>query len=114
LQAGSHRVFRTFRICSFSITELLANRCGTSTSSRNINETYNAAARRVSAGGNVSKLLNDVLTTRIPDPAQRQAAVNQLIASQGLPQVLDAPVNLYTQQSLLLARRRRIGGLFGR
>jgi uncharacterized protein (PEP-CTERM system associated) len=68
--------------------------------SRNIT-TYTQQLGAFPAGGNVSKLLNDVLTTRIPDPAQRQAAVNQLIASQGLPQVLDAPVNLYTQQVLL-------------
>jgi uncharacterized protein (PEP-CTERM system associated) len=37
------------------------------------------------AGGDVSALLDSLLTTRIPNPVERAAAVNRLIAERGLP-----------------------------
>jgi len=80
--------------------------------SRNIT-TYTQQLGSLPAGGNVPLLLNDLLTTRIPDPALRQAAVNQLIADRGLPTVLTGPVNLYTQQVLLQEAANASIGLLG-
>jgi uncharacterized protein (PEP-CTERM system associated) len=80
--------------------------------SRNITS-YTQQLGALPAGGNVSGLLNDLLTTRIPDPTQRQTAVNQLISERGLPQVLGSPVNLYTQQILLQENASVSIGLLG-
>ncbi len=54
-----------------------------------------------------------MFTSRIPDPAQRQQAVNTLIQSQGLPQVLSGPVNLYTEQITLNRNISATVGLVG-
>jgi uncharacterized protein (PEP-CTERM system associated) len=51
--------------------------------------------------GNVQSILNQLFTSRIPDPAQRQTAIDTLIQNQGLPPNLQNPVNLYTQEILL-------------
>jgi uncharacterized protein (PEP-CTERM system associated) len=80
--------------------------------SRNITS-YPQQLAALAAGVNVSSLLNDLLSTRIPDPTQRQAAVNQLISDRGLPQILGAPVNLYTQQILLQQNGSFTIGLLG-
>jgi uncharacterized protein (PEP-CTERM system associated) len=80
--------------------------------SRNIT-TYAQQLGSLPAGGNVPSLLNDLLTTRIPDPTQRQTAVSQLIADRGLPQVLGSPINLYTQQILLQQNASATIGLLG-
>lgn len=74
---------------------------------------YTQQLAALPAGANVSNLLNDILTTRIPDPTQRQTAVNQLIANQGLPQTLSGPVNLYTQQIILQQSALVTLGLLG-
>jgi uncharacterized protein (PEP-CTERM system associated) len=79
---------------------------------RNIT-TYTQQLASLPAGGNVPSLLNDILTTRIPDPTQRQTAVNQLIAERGLPQTLGGAVNLYTQQILLQESATATIGLLG-
>lgn len=68
--------------------------------SRNITS-YPEQVVALPAGGNVQGLLSDAFSSKIPDPAQRQAAVNQFIQQRGLPSVLSNPVNLYTQQITL-------------
>src|SRR5262249_21584501 len=55
---------------------------------RNITTYTQQLAALPAGGGNVPALLNDILQTRIPDPTQRQTAVDQLIAQQGLPQTV--------------------------
>jgi uncharacterized protein (PEP-CTERM system associated) len=75
--------------------------------------TYTQQLASLPGGANVPALLNDIFSTRIPDPTQRQTAVNQLIANQGLPQTLGGPVNLYTQQIILQESASVAVGLLG-
>jgi uncharacterized protein (PEP-CTERM system associated) len=65
------------------------------------------------AGGNVEQLLNSVFLTRIPDPVQRQTAVDQFILQRGLPQTLTSSTPLYLQQVLLQERYGATFGLLG-
>jgi len=67
----------------------------------------------VPATGNVPLLLDFLLQSRIPDPAARLAAINQIIQNQGLPGSLTAPVNLYTQQTYLLENASVTYGILG-
>ncbi|HQR12081.1 MAG TPA: TIGR03016 family PEP-CTERM system-associated outer membrane protein [Casimicrobiaceae bacterium] len=63
--------------------------------------------------GNVQGLLNQLFLSRIPDPAQRQTAIDSLIQSQGLPANLTSPVNLYSQQILLAENASASVGILG-
>lgn len=63
--------------------------------------------------GNVQGILNQLFLSRIPDPTQRQDAIDALILSQGLPTNLLSPVNLYTQQILIAENLRATVGLVG-
>jgi uncharacterized protein (PEP-CTERM system associated) len=49
----------------------------------------------VPAGVTVAQFLDAAFTTRIPDPAQRAAAVAQFLAQTGLPPTLASPLNFY-------------------
>jgi uncharacterized protein (PEP-CTERM system associated) len=53
------------------------------------------------AGGDLAALVNATFITRIPDPVQRAQAVQQFIATSGLPATLVTPVNYYIQQVIL-------------
>jgi uncharacterized protein (PEP-CTERM system associated) len=63
--------------------------------------------------GNVQGMLNLLLLSRIPDPTQRQSAIDTLIQNQGLPANLSNPVNLYSQQILLAENVSATVGLLG-
>jgi uncharacterized protein (PEP-CTERM system associated) len=63
--------------------------------------------------GNVQGILNQLFISRIPDPTLRQDAINALIQNQGLPPNLLSPVNLYTQQILLVENVSASVGLLG-
>ena len=65
--------------------------------SRNIS-TFPQLLFSVPAGGNVAGLVDAAFTTRIPDPVQRAAAVQEFLAQTGLPATLQTPLNFYTQQ----------------
>ncbi len=80
--------------------------------SRNIT-TYPQQLAALPAGFNTSFLLNELFLSSIPDPAQRQAAVNQFISNRGLPTVLSDPVNLYTEQIQLQELASASLGLLG-
>jgi uncharacterized protein (PEP-CTERM system associated) len=67
----------------------------------------------LAAGADVSSLLNQLFGSRISDPAQRQAAVDQLIRDRGLPTVLDSPLDLFTQQITLQESIQGTAGLLG-
>lgn len=54
--------------------------------------------------GNTAVLLDSLLTARIPDPAERAAAVDEILRRTGLPPFLAAPQSVYTQQITLLER----------
>lgn len=53
------------------------------------------------AGGDIAALLNATFMTRIPDPVQRAQAVQQFLATSGLPATLVTPLNYYIQQVIL-------------
>jgi uncharacterized protein (PEP-CTERM system associated) len=65
------------------------------------------------AGVDVQNALNQLFSSRIPDAAQRQNLVNQLILDRGLPASLSGPVNLYTQQITLQQVLGTTVGLLG-
>jgi uncharacterized protein (PEP-CTERM system associated) len=60
-----------------------------------------------SADGDVSSLLDAMFTTRYPDPAQRAEIVRNMIATLGLPKVLNGPLDLFPTYAQL----RRGGSL---
>jgi uncharacterized protein (PEP-CTERM system associated) len=67
----------------------------------------------VPATNNVPLLLDIILATRFPDPAQRQQVVDALVSERGLPTSLSGPVNLYTQQIYLQEDGNVTLGLLG-
>ena len=56
---------------------------------------YPQLALAIPAGVTVAQFLDAAFTTRIPDPAQRAAAVAQFLAQTGLPPTLASPLNFY-------------------
>jgi uncharacterized protein (PEP-CTERM system associated) len=63
--------------------------------------TYSARIAALPAGGDVAQLLDALLTTRIPNPADRATAVQQMIAQQGLPTTLAAATDLFSPTAQL-------------
>ena len=63
--------------------------------------TFPQLALTVPAGITVAQFLDAAFTTRIPDPAQRAAAVAQFLAQTGLPPTLASPLNFYSQSITL-------------
>jgi uncharacterized protein (PEP-CTERM system associated) len=80
--------------------------------SRNITS-YPQQFLTVPPTGNVPLLLDIILSSRFPDPAQRQQIVESLIAERGLPTSISGPVNLYTQQIYLQEDGNLTLGLLG-
>jgi uncharacterized protein (PEP-CTERM system associated) len=62
---------------------------------------YPQLALVIPAGLSVAQFLDAAFTTRIPDPAQRAAAVAQFLAQTGLPPTLASPLNFYAQSITL-------------
>jgi uncharacterized protein (PEP-CTERM system associated) len=81
-------------------------------SSRDVT-TYPQQLANIGAGTNVSQLLNNLLLSRIPDPAARQQAIDNLIRLYGLPSTITAPVQLYSQQARLVTDTRVVAGFLG-
>lgn len=65
------------------------------------------------AGGAVATLLDGLFLATIPDPAQRQVAIDQFIRERGLPSVLSGALTLYSQQILLQQSQSASVGLLG-
>jgi uncharacterized protein (PEP-CTERM system associated) len=63
--------------------------------------TFPQLALLIPAGITVAQFLDAAFTTRIPDPAQRAAAVAQFLAQTGLPPTLASPLNFYAQSITL-------------
>lgn len=61
----------------------------------------------------LSPLFDALLTSRYPDPAQRQQAVDQLTRNYALPSSVDGPVNLYAQQFTIVTDARLSAGILG-
>jgi len=63
--------------------------------------------------GDTASTLNSVLLSRFPDPADRQAEVQRLIQTLGLPAFLVAPQSFYTQNVFVNERVALTAGLIG-
>jgi uncharacterized protein (PEP-CTERM system associated) len=57
--------------------------------------TFPQLALVIPAGVTVAQFIDAAFTTRIPDPAERAAAVAQFLAQTGLPPTLASPLNFY-------------------
>jgi len=64
--------------------------------------------------GNTAALLDAVFTSRIPDAAERQAAVTQFIQSRGLPAFISGPISFYTLRPFLEERADASVALLGK
>lgn len=67
----------------------------------------------LAAGTNVAALLDSLFSSRVTDPSQRQALVNQAMAQRGLPQTLGSALALYGQQITLAESETATFGLLG-
>ncbi len=63
--------------------------------------------------GNTALLLDSELLSQIPDPAERAAAVQQIIRQSGLPPFLTASQSVFTQQIFLAERAEASLGVLG-
>jgi uncharacterized protein (PEP-CTERM system associated) len=80
--------------------------------SRNITS-YPQQVAALPTGFDVQSLLNQLFLSSIPDPAQRQAFVDQFILNHALPGVLSSPVNLFSVQITLVEQVTASVGLIG-
>ena len=80
--------------------------------SRNIT-TYPQQLASLPPGIDVATALNQIFLARIPDAAQRQTVVNQLILDRGLPSFLGSSINIYTQQVTLQESLVATAGILG-
>lgn len=53
------------------------------------------------AGGSLGSFLDSILTTRYPDPAERNRIVSDILASRGLPASLTSPIGIVSQYAQL-------------
>jgi uncharacterized protein (PEP-CTERM system associated) len=74
---------------------------------------YPQQVATLSAGRDVSQLLNSLLTSRVPDPALRQQTVDSIIQERGLPAVLSDSLILYDQRINIVESVRGTVGLLG-
>ena len=63
--------------------------------------TYPQQVANLAAGSDVSTLLNQLFSSRVSDPAQRQQLVDQLIRDRGLPAQLSSSLVLFNEQVTL-------------
>jgi uncharacterized protein (PEP-CTERM system associated) len=82
------------------------------TASRNLTS-YPQQLATLPAGGDVAATLNQLFLSRIPDPAERQLVVDQIINSAGLPAFLSNPITLFAQQVYLQELARATVGILG-
>jgi len=64
--------------------------------------------------GNTAALLDAIFAARIPDPAERQAAVEQFMRASGTPAFLSNPLAFYTQQIFLQERLEASVAMLGK
>jgi uncharacterized protein (PEP-CTERM system associated) len=75
--------------------------------------TYPQQLANIAAGVDVDTLLNGLFASRVPDPAQRQSFINQLIRDRGLPAVLSSPLALFSEQITLQESLQGTAGVLG-
>jgi uncharacterized protein (PEP-CTERM system associated) len=88
-------------------------RLSTSVSAYRTITTYPQLLLQIPSTNNVSALLDAILIARFPDPTARQAAVNDLINRQALPQSLPAGAFIYNQSANILTGANASFGLLG-
>lgn len=64
--------------------------------------------------GSTAALLDAIFANTIPDPVERQAAVQQFIQTQGLPASISGPISFYTLRPFLEERGSASVGLLGK
>ncbi len=107
---GEHRFFGAGYSLSFdnhtphTMLSLLA--------SRDISS-YPQQLASLTGGGDVRAMLDSLLASQVPDPAQRQALVDQTIRDRGLPLTLSGPLALYAQQVTLVESESASFGILG-
>jgi uncharacterized protein (PEP-CTERM system associated) len=74
---------------------------------------YPQQVAALTAGSDVNQLLNSLFSARVPDPAQRQQLVDQVIRDRGLPGQLTGPVSLFAQQLTLVESITATFGILG-
>jgi len=95
-----HRYFGAYRLARLEHRTRLST--WTLAYSRN-GSNYQQELLRLPAG-DTAALLDAIFAARIPDPAERQAAVEQFMRSSGTPAFLSNPLAFYTQQIFLQER----------
>lgn len=75
--------------------------------------TYTQQIGSLTGGTDVAGFLNTLYVTTIPDPAQRQQAIADLMNQRGLPATLSGPVTLYAQEIQLQQQQSATVGLIG-
>jgi len=80
--------------------------------SRNITS-YPQQLASLPAGVDVQSILNQVLLSRIPDQAERQSVINEIISGAGLPASLSSPLTLYAEQVYLQEQESATAGILG-
>ena len=63
--------------------------------------------------GDTRELLDATFSSRIPDPIEREQAVEDFLATSGLPPTLNGPVNFFTNRVYTVNRVDAMAGLFG-
>jgi uncharacterized protein (PEP-CTERM system associated) len=74
---------------------------------------YPTQLANLPVGGNVPGLLNELLLSKVPDAAQRQLLVDQIIRERGLPTLLQGPVILSAEQITLVEMQTASFGILG-
>ena len=64
--------------------------------------------------GNTAALLDAIFTSSIPDPVERQAAVEQFLQTRGIPAFISSPISFYTLRPRLEERGDASVGLLGK
>ena len=104
-----HRFFGTSRLASFRHRTRLT--AWTVAYSKNVSTSQQLLTVPL---GNTAALLDTILAARIPDPVERQAAVEQFLRTSGIPPFLSASVAFFTQQVVLQERLDASVGILGR
>lgn len=74
---------------------------------------YPSQLATLAAGGDVNALLNSLLSSRVPDPVQRQQLVDRFVRDRGLPTQLQGPLPLFAQQTTLVESQIATFGILG-
>ena len=75
--------------------------------------TYQRQLAALPTGVDIGGIIDTLFLSSIPDPTERQRAVDEFMRDRGLSDVLSSPVTLYSQQILLHETQSATAGLIG-